>query len=69
MGVPQGAGQRRRRRSPNMAVVTLLVLVGTLIGGSAVLFGPQLVDDLLNREPTIGSSASEVGSEAEGPAQ
>jgi len=52
-----------------MAVVTLLVLMGTLIGGSAVLFGPQLVDDLLNREPTIGSSESEVGSEAEGAAQ
>lgn len=69
MGVPQGAGRRRRRRSPNMVVVTLLVLMGTLVGGSAVLFGPQLVDDLLNREPTIGSSESEVGSEAEGPAQ
>ncbi len=69
MGVPQGAGQRRRRRSPNMAVVTLLVLLGTLVGGSAVLFGPQLVDDLFDREATIGSSESDIGSEAEGPAQ
>jgi len=37
MGVPQGAGQRRRRRSPNMAVVTLLVLMVLCALGAATL--------------------------------
>lgn len=52
-----------------MLVVTLLVLVGTALGGSAVLFGPQAVRDLLHRSDGLGSSAAQPGSVADGPAQ
>lgn len=66
------AGQpprRRRRRSPNMAVLSILVVLGVLIGGGAVLFGPDLVRRGMDRIDGSGPAAPKPGSEAPEAAQ